>query len=100
MSGHSVEEINNDVKKYIKVFIALLVLTGVTVAVSYINTTVAIALFIGLSIALTKGTLVAGFFMHLFGETKLIFWILFFMLIFFLVLMFLPVLTATDIITI
>jgi cytochrome c oxidase subunit 4 len=98
MSEHSVEEINQHVKKYIKVFVALLILTGVTVAASYLNVTVAVAIGIGLLIALFKGTLVAGYFMHLFGEKKIIYWILLLMLIFFVVLLFLPVLTASHVV--
>ena len=96
MSGHSVEEIDKSVKKYIKIFFALLVLTVVTVAVSYLHVGIGMAVFIAMVVALTKGTLVAGYFMHLFGESKLIYWILFFMLIFFFILMLLPVITASD----
>lgn len=98
MSEHSVEEINQHVKKYIKVFVLLLIGTGITVAASYLNVTVAAAIGIGMLIALFKGTLVAGYFMHLFGEKKIIYWILLLMLVLFFVLMFLPILTASNVI--
>lgn len=98
MSEHSVEEINQHVKKYLKVFVVLLICTGITVAASYLNVTVAVAIGIGLLIALFKGTLVAGYFMHLFGEKKTIYWILLLMLVLFFALMFLPVLTASNVI--
>lgn len=62
--GHSVEEINQHVKTYLKVFGALLVLTGLTVAVSYLDVSMGMAIFIAMVIAATKGTLVTAFFMH------------------------------------
>jgi len=96
MAGHSVKEIDNDIKRYIKVFIALLVMTALTVAVSYLHVGVGMAVAIGMAIAITKGTLVAGFFMHLFGEKKIIFITLIFMAIFFFVLLLLPVLVSMD----
>lgn len=70
MAGHSVEEINNHVKTYIKVFGALLVLTVLTVAASYLKVGVGLGIFIGLLIAFFKGGLVASFFMHLKDDWK------------------------------
>lgn len=93
MSEHSLEEVEGDIKKYLKVFAALLIFTVATVTASYLNFGVAVAVCVGLAIAIFKGTLVAGFFMHLFGEKKIIFLCLTIMVIFFFVLLFLPVLT-------
>ncbi len=58
--GHSVEEINKHVKRYLLVFLALLVLTIITVAVSYIHLPLGKAVLVALLVAGTKGTLVAG----------------------------------------
>ncbi|HLG21002.1 MAG TPA: cytochrome C oxidase subunit IV family protein [Bdellovibrionota bacterium] len=62
--------------RYIAVFIALLVLTALTVKVSYYHLAWMGALSLALLIAATKGTLVAAYFMHLVGEHKTIFWVL------------------------
>jgi cytochrome c oxidase subunit 4 len=78
--AHSVEEINKHVRLYLKVFATLLVLTGVTVAISYVHLPEPWALIVALIIAGAKGTLVAGFFMHLFDEFRekkpILFWTL------------------------
>ena len=62
------------VRGYIVVFGALLVLTLVTVGVSYLNLTETPAVVIALAIAATKASLVAMFFMHLKGERPMVFW--------------------------
>lgn len=62
-----------DVKLYLKIFGALLLLTVVTVGVSYLDLPKAPGIALGLAIALVKAGLVAGFFMHLKGE-KLLIW--------------------------
>ncbi|HYE33142.1 MAG TPA: cytochrome C oxidase subunit IV family protein [Methylomirabilota bacterium] len=74
---HSPEEIKKSVRKYMMVFGALLVGTVITVAASYIHFenftfTVLLALFI----ASIKAFLVAGWFMHLISERKMIYFIL------------------------
>lgn len=94
MSDHELtgDEIKKLSKKYWGVFFALIVLTVVTVLASYVEGTVVMTLAIGLAIACTKGTLVAGYFMHLFHESKLVYWILAVMTIFFFVLLLIPVL--------
>lgn len=68
-ADHSVE-----VRRYIGVFGALMVLTLVTVAVSYLNVPVGAAVAVGLAIASLKAGLVAMFFMHLKSERAMIFW--------------------------
>src|SRR5215208_6094649 len=62
------------VRGYIGVFGALLVLTLVTVGVSYLNLDETPAMVIALAIAATKASLVAMFFMHLKGERPMVFW--------------------------
>ena len=74
--AHSIEDVQKHVKTYLKVFGALLVLTVVTVAVTYLEMSIWPALILALLIASLKGGLVAGYFMHLIGERKLIYWIL------------------------
>lgn len=72
------------------VFVALMGLTVVTVAVSYLHLDVFWAIVLALFIATIKGTLVAGYFMHLLSEKKIIYWTLLLTLVFFIVLMALP----------
>ena len=70
------EAVQKHIRVYILVFIALAVLTVVTVAVSYLNLPLKLAILVALSVATLKSSLVAGFFMHLVSEKKIIFWIL------------------------
>ena len=90
MSAHTAEEIKKETRVYIMVFVALAVLTIVTVAVSYLHLSVGMAVAVALFIATIKGALVAGFFMHLLDEKKLIYSVLILTAIFFAVLMLLP----------
>ena len=87
MSGHSVEEIRQETRKYWVVFMALVALTVVTVGVSYLDLTAAMAVFVALVIACFKGGLVAGVFMHLISEKQAIYAILLLTVVFFVVLM-------------
>ncbi|HWM95364.1 MAG TPA: cytochrome C oxidase subunit IV family protein [Thermoanaerobaculia bacterium] len=97
MSSHDdADSIKKQTGAYIKVFVALMVLTVVTVGVAYIHMPVALAVGVALVIALFKGTLVAGVFMHLFDERKLIYWVLALTVLFFLVLLFYPTLSEWD----
>ena len=61
-----------NVKPYILVFVALMALTVVTVAISYLHLPVVPAVTLALIVATVKGTLVACYFMHLLSEKKLI----------------------------
>jgi len=61
-----------NVKLFVAVFGALMVLTGVTVLVSKFHLPRPQAITLGLIIALVKAGLVAAIFMHLWGENKLI----------------------------
>ncbi len=92
MSEHV--DIDKHVRTYFLVFGALLVGTGFTVAASYLNVSVPLAIVIGLFIASVKATLVACFFMHLIAEKKLVYWILLLTVAFFIVLMAVPLLTS------
>jgi caa(3)-type oxidase subunit IV len=62
------------VRGYIAVFGVLLMLTLVTVAVSYLDLPVMPTILVGLSIASVKAALVAMFFMHLKGERPMVYW--------------------------
>ncbi len=95
MSG-SVEETKKHVAAYMKVGAALGVLTVVTVLASYLPAPVSLGIVIALIIATTKGSLVAGVFMHLVGEGRTVIWTLLLTAFFWLVLMFVPLLTSGD----
>lgn len=101
MSAHhnaadDVESIKKQTKAYIKVFVTLMVLTVLTVAVAYLHMPPVVAIAVALAIALFKGSLVAGVFMHLFHERKAIYWILALTVFFFLVLLFYPTLNEWN----
>ena len=75
--GHDAHDVRKDVKKYIFVFVALLVGTVLTVGMYYIHLhSVALTIVVALFIATVKASLVAGFFMHLISERKAIYSIL------------------------
>ena len=76
MATESKESIEHHIQTYIRVFIALGVLTVITVAVSYLNVSFIEAFFIAMTVATIKGSLVLGYFMHLITERQMIIWIL------------------------
>ena len=77
MAEHmTVEEVEKHVRVYVMVFGALAVLTVVTVAISLLDMPIVPALIVALIIAMVKGGLVAGYFMHLISEKKVIMWVL------------------------
>ena len=94
-SDHAVD-IDKHVRVYIIVFVALMVLTMITVAVSYLDLSMAIAVPVALFIAIVKGSLVAGYFMHLISEKKLIYAVLVLTVVFFAALLALPALTVSN----
>jgi cytochrome c oxidase subunit IV len=100
MSSHGshddAESIKKQTRAYLMVFGALMILTILTVAVAYLHMPVGLAVGVALVIALFKGTLVAGVFMHLFDERKMIYWVLALTVLFFLVLLFYPTLSEWD----
>jgi caa(3)-type oxidase subunit IV len=73
-----------------------MVLTLITVAVSYLDLAVPLAVTVALFVATIKGALVAGYFMHLVSEKKLIYAVLALTVAFFIVLMALPVVTHRN----
>ena len=64
------------VRGYVAVFGALLVLTLVTVAISYVPLPASSTVAVALTIATAKAALVALFFMHLKGERPMVYWTL------------------------
>ena len=94
-SDHAAD-IDRHVRVYITVFVALMVLTIVTVAVSRFHLPVPIAVTVALIVAIIKGSLVACYFMHLISEKKLIYAVLAVTAFFFAALMALPSFTVSD----
>src|SRR5512138_3170594 len=92
---HAVD-IDKHVRIYITVFVALMILTIVTVAVSRFHLPIPIAVTVALLVAIIKGSLVACYFMHLISEKKLIYAVLAITAFFFIALMVLPVVTVHD----
>ena len=89
-------DIDRHVRIYITVFVALMVLTIVTVAVSYLHLPIGQAVTVALFVATIKGALVAGYFMHLVSEKKLIYAVLVLTVVFFIALLALPVVTHSN----
>ena len=97
------DNIQAHVKTYIRVFMALMFLTIITVYASYIDFDIvpsvkAGAIFVGLTIASFKGYLVASQFMHLNDEKKMIYWILGLTVMFFIVCLSIPVLWDSNLV--
>jgi cytochrome c oxidase subunit IV len=89
---HSPEQIRKEMRVYVSVFLGLAVLTGVTVYACYgLKLPVHTAIIVALIIASMKGFLVAGFFMHLLSEKKVIYGVLILTVVFFIFLMTLPI---------
>lgn len=89
-------DIDKHVRTYILVFVALLALTLVTVAISYLQLPIGPAVGLALLVALVKGSLVACFFMHLISERKLIYLVMAFTVFFFLFVLLGPWLTEIN----
>jgi cytochrome c oxidase subunit IV len=93
---HHAADIDRQVRIYVTVFVALMVLTVVTVAVSRLHFSVPVAVTVALLVALVKGSLVACYFMHLISEKKLIYAVLGLTVVFFVALMALPIFSYHD----
>jgi cytochrome c oxidase subunit IV len=92
MSDHHGHDIKSEVRRYIIVFICLLVGTVVTVGAYYVHLpSVALTVAVALFIASVKAFLVAGYFMHLMSEKKMIYGILTATVFFFAGLMYLTI---------
>ena len=94
-SDHAVD-IDKHVRVYITVFVALMALTLITVAVSYLDLATPMAVSVAVLIATIKGSLVATYFMHLISEKKLIYAVLAVTVVFFVALLALPIMTVSD----
>ena len=90
MSQLSPEAVQKQVKIYVRVFLALAILTVVTVGISYLKLPLAIAVLVALVVATVKSSLVAAYFMHLISEKKIIICILGLAAFFFLFLLIYP----------
>jgi cytochrome c oxidase subunit IV len=76
---HYAHEVAHHVKKYMMVGATLLVFTGITVALSYVDLgTRKMNIAVAMLVAMFKAGLVAAIFMHLSAEKKLIYRILIF----------------------
>jgi cytochrome c oxidase subunit 4 len=95
-SDHHAADIDKHVKIYIAVFVALMVLTIVTVAISRVHLPTPTAVALALFVATIKGSLVACYFMHLISEKKLILAVLALTVAFFIPLLALPLLTHAN----
>ena len=94
-SDHEVD-IDKHVRVSITVFVALMVLTIITVAIARFHLPVPIAVTVALLVATVKGSLVACYFMHLISEKKLIYAVLALTGAFFVALLALPIFTVND----
>lgn len=97
MDANSGEHFSRHIRRYLFVFYALLFGTLVTVGASYIPFgNHAVNIGVALFIACCKASLVAGYFMHLISERKMIYGIMVFTAVFFIGLMFLTVWSFGD----
>ena len=93
VAGDHAADIDRHVKIYITVFVALMALTLITVAISYLHLPPRTAIALALFVATIKGSLVACYFMHLISEKKLIYVVLAITVFMFIALLALPVVT-------
>jgi cytochrome c oxidase subunit 4 len=96
MTSDHAADIDRHVRVYITVFVALMVLTVITVAVSRLHLSVPLAVSVALLVAIIKGSLVACYFMHLISEKKVIYAVLALTAFFFVALLALPIFTVSD----
>ncbi len=94
--SHDATEVQKHIKTYVSVFIALMFLTIVTVAISYLHLPTLQAVVVALIVASIKGTLVASYFMHLITEKKAILYTLLLTAFFFIFLLIVPALTNSG----
>jgi len=93
MGGHAMseQELKKHIRGYYIVFGALLTLTVVTVAISYLHLPTARAVTLALIVASVKASLVCLYFMHLISEKQVIYWILWLTAIMFAFCMLIPI---------
>ena len=99
-TSHSHEhhhDISKHIRLYLLVFVALLVGTVVTVGLNYLHfESIALTVGIAMFVATIKGGLVAGHFMHLTAERRIIYVILLFTVFFLVGLMGLTIWAMND----
>ncbi len=96
ISESEAARVREHLRVYVMVFVALAVLTVVTVAISYIQLPTALAISVAMVVATVKASLVAGYFMHLLSEEKVILYLLVLCAAFLVFLFFLPLGTETG----
>ncbi len=96
ISESEAARVKEHLRVYVMVFVALAVLTVVTVAISYLQLSTALAITVALVVATVKASLVAGYFMHLLSEEKVILWLLLLCAAFLVFLFALPLGTETG----
>ncbi len=97
ISESEAARVREHLRVYVMVFVALAVLTVVTVAISYLHLPTVLAISVAMVVATVKASLVAGYFMHLISEKKVILWLLVLCAAFLVFLMFIPVGTESGI---
>ena len=93
---HQPDAIKKQVSLYWKVFGALIIGTIITVAISNVHLGILLGIAVAVAVAVVKGSLVAGYFMHLFHEVKWIYGVLILTAFFFMVLIGLVMFSASD----
>ena len=96
ISESEATRVREHLRVYVMVFVALAVLTVVTVAISYLQLPTALAITLAMVVATVKASLVAGYFMHLLSEEKVILYLLVLCAAFLVFLFFLPLGTETG----
>ncbi|MGH9200148.1 MAG: cytochrome C oxidase subunit IV family protein [Vicinamibacterales bacterium] len=94
--AHGHEDIRKHIRVYISVFVALMVLTIITVGVAQLHLPIGLAVTVALAVATIKGSLVALFFMHLSNERRAIYAALALTVVFFVFLLAIPKWTEND----
>ncbi len=96
ISESEAARVKSHLRVYVMVFVALAVLTVVTVALSYLHLPTVLAITLAMVVATVKASLVAGYFMHLLSEEKVILWLLILCAAFLVFLFALPLGTETG----
>ncbi len=76
MSEEHAHATKKEVKRYWMVFAALTIGTIITVGIANIHFGIILGIIVAVIVALVKGSLVAGYFMHLFHEREFIYFVL------------------------
>ena len=96
MNETEIQEFKQHIRRYLLVFVALGVLTVVTVAISYLHLSTGFAIALAMVVATIKAAMVAGSFMHVASEEKVIHWLLLLSGAFLLFLFVLPLVTELS----